>query len=74
MTSWHVQGQLHLHLFQHYYTLITKKSLPTLTNMMTPMKPTTIMPTDDGHFVGCVDLASMIKSAKQEMQHNLLNM
>jgi hypothetical protein len=37
------------------------------------LKPTTIMPTE-GHFVGHVDLASMIKSAKQEMEHNSLNM
>jgi len=38
------------------------------------MKPATAMPTDDGQFVGCVHLASMIKLAKQEMQHNSLNM
>jgi hypothetical protein len=38
------------------------------------MKPATVMPTDDGQFVGCVHLVSMIKSTKQEMQHNSMNM
>jgi len=58
MSSWYVQRQHHLNLFQHYYTRIIKISLPTLTNMTSPTKPTTVKPTDDGQFVGCVELAN----------------
>ena len=51
-----------------------KKSLPKLTDMMTPIKPTTVKPTNNGQFVGCVDLALTINSGKWEMQHKSLNM
>jgi hypothetical protein len=42
--------------------------------MTTTTKPATVKPNDDGQFVGCVDLASIIKSAKKEKQHNSLTM
>jgi hypothetical protein len=61
MSPRNIQGQHHLHLLQYYYIRIIKKH----TNMRTHMKPVKVKPTDDddGQFVGCVNLASSMKSS-----------